>query len=51
MSNKNNRVLGRMGAHELTKEETEVVSGGVIPTLLSRILTNVLTNPDSIRDT
>jgi hypothetical protein len=51
VSNKSSRVLGRMGAHELTKEETEVVSGGVIPTLLSRILTNVLTNPDSIRDT
>jgi hypothetical protein len=40
-----------MGAHELTKEETEVVSGGIIHTALSRILTNALTNPDSISDT
>jgi hypothetical protein len=50
MSNDNhNRVLGRMGAHELTREQTEEVSGG-IPTLLSRILTSPLTSPDTIRD-
>lgn len=47
---KKNRVLGRIGAHRLTQEETEAVSGGVISTLLSHILTNVLINPDSRRD-
>lgn len=39
---KKNRVLGRMGAHELTKEETEAVRGG----FHSFILTNPLTHPD-----
>lgn len=39
MSNdKQTRVLGRTGAHELTKEQTQEVSGG-IPTLLSVIIT------------
>jgi hypothetical protein len=32
------RVLGRVGAHELTEEQTQEVSGG-IPTLLSVIRT------------
>lgn len=39
MSNDNkNRVLCRRGAHELTQEQTQEVSGG-IPTLLSVIRT------------
>lgn len=51
MSNSNNnRVLGRIGAHMLTQEEAEAVSGGIISTLLSHIITNVLNNPDSLRD-
>jgi hypothetical protein len=37
-----NRVLGRSGAHELNKEQTEAVRGG----FHSFILTNPLTNPD-----
>jgi hypothetical protein len=37
-----NRVLGRRGAHELNKEQTEAVRGG----FHSFILTNPLTNPD-----
>jgi hypothetical protein len=37
-----NRVLGRRGAHELNKEQTEAVLGG----FHSFILTNPLTNPD-----
>jgi acyl CoA:acetate/3-ketoacid CoA transferase len=49
MSNhKQNRVLGRTGAHELTKEQTENVGGG-IPTLLSVIITGQGT--DQIHDT
>lgn len=39
MSNDNkNRVLGRRGARELTKEQTQEVSGG-LSTLLSVIIT------------
>jgi len=41
MSNEsNNRVLSRRGAHELTKEQTEEITGGV-STLLSVILTGL----------
>lgn len=45
MSNDNNmnRVLGRRGAHELTREQTQEVSGG-IPTLLSVIITGAGTD-------
>ncbi len=51
MSNENNnRVLSRSGAHELTKEQSESISGGILSTLLSHIITSVLTNPDSVRD-
>lgn len=51
MSNESgNRALGRTGAHELTKEQSESISGGSISTLLSHILTSVLTHPDSVRD-
>lgn len=43
MSNENtNRVLARAGARELTKEQTEAVTGG----FRSFILTNPLTHPD-----
>jgi len=49
-NNKENRVLGRMGAHQLTEEETNRVTGGFIPTLLSVIHTNPLTNPDTRLD-
>jgi hypothetical protein len=38
MASKDHRVLNRIGAHELTKEQTQEVSGG-IPTLLSVIIT------------
>ena len=39
MSNdKTKRVLGRMGAHELTKEQTETVVGGLL-TVPSCIIT------------
>jgi hypothetical protein len=50
MSNEDRRVLGRRGAHELTKEQILEVSGGLV-TPLSRILTSPLSNPDSLRDT
>jgi hypothetical protein len=35
-----NRVLGRMGARKLTDNETEQITGGFIPTILSVIFTN-----------
>jgi hypothetical protein len=38
MSNDNKRVLNRIGAHELTKQQTEEVAAG-LSTLLSVILT------------
>jgi hypothetical protein len=34
MANQNNRVLGRIGARELTSVELEVVSGATLRTLL-----------------
>jgi hypothetical protein len=45
-----NRVLSRKGAHELTKEQSESVSGGSLATLLSHIMTSIMTSPDSVRD-
>jgi hypothetical protein len=50
ISKNNNRVLSRRGAHELTQEQSEAVSGGIIPTLLSRILTGTVHSPDSGHD-
>ncbi len=49
MSNNNNRVLGRLGAHELTPEQTQQVSGG-LPTLFSRIVTEAAPHQDLIND-
>lgn len=43
MSNNNNRVLCRRGAHELTQEQTQDVTGG-LATLLSVIHTNLGTD-------
>lgn len=51
MSNKNNRVLDRMGAHELTPEETQKVVGSHISTRLSRIITGSASSPDTTFDT
>lgn len=39
MSTKDNRALGRIGAHELKKEQTEVVIGGRLLTVPSVIIT------------
>ncbi|HYX54088.1 MAG TPA: hypothetical protein VE783_11605 [Candidatus Limnocylindrales bacterium] len=39
-SNNENRVLMRMGARNLSENETDQVTGGLIPTLLSVIFTN-----------
>ena len=43
MLNNNNqvRVLSRMGAREITPEESAQIGGGFIPTLLSVIMTGV----------
>lgn len=50
MSNDNsNRVLSRTGACELTQDQTDKVSGGIIPTLLSRIITGGI-HPDTRLD-
>ena len=51
MSNdNNNRVLSRMGARQLTQNETDNVGGGGA-TLLSVIRTGSAANPDQSLDT
>ena len=52
MSNKdNNRVLTRMGARKLSLGELDAVSGGLIPTRLSTLVTGTSSNPDQSFDT
>jgi hypothetical protein len=53
MSNKNcARVLNRMGAHELTKEDVEKImgSGGNVHTRLTDFMTGTASNPDHTFD-
>lgn len=45
------RVLNRLGALELTPEQTEEVAGSIISTRLSRIVTGSAINPDVTFDT
>ena len=47
--NQNNRVLSRRGAHELTKEQTEEVTGG-LNTVASVILTGQIYHQDQRLD-
>jgi hypothetical protein len=47
----NNRVLTRMGARKLSEEELDGVSGGLIPTRLSTLVTGTSSNPDQSFDT
>jgi hypothetical protein len=47
----NNRVLTRMGARKLSREELDGVSGGLIPTRLSTLVTGTSSNPDQSFDT
>jgi hypothetical protein len=50
-NNQENRVLSRRGARELTQNETQSVTGGVIiPSLLSVIHTGPASNPDHSLD-
>ena len=52
MSNQdNNRVLTRMGARKLSQDELGAVSGGLIPTRLSVLVTGPSSNPDQSFDT
>lgn len=52
MSNKdNNRVLTRMGARKLSQEELDGISGGVISTRLTALVTGTSSNPDRSLDT
>ncbi|HEX3092151.1 MAG TPA: hypothetical protein VHW72_05990 [Candidatus Angelobacter sp.] len=52
MPNKdNNRVLTRMGARKLSQEELDGVSGGLIPTRLSTLVTGTSSHPDQSFDT
>lgn len=52
MSNQdNNRVLTRMGARKISQEELDEVSGGLIPTRLSVLVTGTSSNPDHSFDT
>lgn len=50
-NNGKNRVLNRLGALELTAEETAKVAGSDIATRLSRIVTGTAHNPDVTIDT
>jgi hypothetical protein len=47
----NNRVLTRMGARKLSQEELDGVSGGLIPTRLSVLVTGPSSNSDQSFDT
>jgi hypothetical protein len=49
MSNKNHRVLGRIGAHELTPEQVEQVAGS-IGTPFTKIITGALPPHDLLND-
>lgn len=49
LNNNNNRVLGRMGARQLTQNEIDNVGGGGA-TLLSVIRTGSITDPDQRLD-
>jgi hypothetical protein len=49
MSNNNNRVLGRVGARALTRNEVEQIAGGKL-TLASVLLTGPINNPDDLLD-
>jgi hypothetical protein len=50
MSNENNnRVLNRMGARALTRNEVEQIAGGKL-TLASVLLTGPINNPDDLLD-
>jgi hypothetical protein len=52
MSNLNdNRVLGRTGARQLKEQEIAGVTGGLIPTRLSVLVTGPSSNPDQSFDT
>ena len=45
--NKDGRVLSRMGAHELTAEETRAIVGNGVSTRASQTPTGSPTNPDT----
>jgi hypothetical protein len=47
----NNRVLTRRCARQLSQEELDGVSGGLIPTRLSVLVTGPSSNPDQSFDT
>jgi hypothetical protein len=49
MSNENNRVLGRMGARQLSQNEAEDITGGA-NTLASVLATGPVNNPDDLLD-
>jgi hypothetical protein len=52
MSNENkNRVLNRMGAHELTQDEIDKVAGARLFTFASVVITGPIHNPDQYLDT
>lgn len=50
MSGKNQRVLNRIGAHELTPEDLERVNGARLSTVATLILTGPIYNPDGTLD-
>lgn len=48
-NNYDNRVLSRMGARPLTRNEVEQITGGKL-TLASVLLTGPINNPDDLLD-
>ena len=51
MSNQDNRVLTRVGARRLSQSELDEISGSLIPTRLTTLVTGTSSNPDHSVDT
>ena len=50
MSNDNNRVLVRKGAHQLTQTEIEEVAGARLITVATALPTGPISSPDEMLD-
>jgi len=50
MSNHDVRVLNRMGARELTPDESQKIAGGIVPTVATALPTGTVNSPDTHLD-
>ncbi len=50
MSNNDVRVLNRMGARELTPDESQKIAGGIVPTVATALPTGTVHSPDTHLD-